>query len=330
MKIAINGFGRIGRMFFRACIEKKLLKDVVAINDLGEIESLAYLLKNDSVQGKLFENIRTTKDSIIIAGHKIPVYSEKNPEDLPWKELDVDLVVECSGIFRDREGAEKHLNAGAKKILISAPAKNPDVSIVLGVNDKDLKKSHKIISMASCTTNCIAPIVKVLNDAFGVKEGFMVTTHGYTADQNLIDGLHKKDPRRGRAAAVNLVPTSTGAAKATGEVIPDVKGKLDGYAIRAPVPSGSLVSLSCNLKKKVSIEEINNAFKKASKKMKGILKFSEEDLVSTDILHDPHSSIFDSKLTNVVDRVINVVGWYDNEWGYSNRLADFIKILKKM
>ena len=326
VKIAINGLGRIGRAVLKIALEKKL--DVVAINDLGSIESLVYLIKYDSVYGNFLGTIEGGKGFIKINDKKIAVYAEKDPEKLPWKKLGVDIVIESTGIFTDREGAGKHISAGAKKVIISAPGKNVDATIVLGVNEKTLKKEDKIISMASCTTNCLAPIVKVLNDEFGIEKGFMTTVHAYTNDQVILDVPHKK-LRRGRAGAINLIPTTSGATTSVGEVIPELKGKMDGLAIRAPVPCGSIIDFVATLKKEVTREQVNSALKKASQKeLKWILQYSEEELVSSDIIKNPYSSIFDSKLTQANGKMIKVLSWYDNEYGYSNRVIDLIKLLK--
>jgi len=324
---AINGFGRIGRQVFQIALKQKL--NIVAINDLTDTKTLAHLLKYDSVYGRFSGKIGYDKDHLIINNKKIKVYAEKDPAKLPWKKLNIDVVAECTGAFTDREGASKHLKAGAKKVLISAPAKKPDITVVLGVNfDRYDRKKHKIISNASCTTNCIAPIVKVLNDAFGIESGFMTTVHAYTASQKLVDAPHKKDIRRGRAAAVNIVPTTTGATKAVGETIPELNKKLDGMAIRVPVACGSICQFSAVLKKKITTEQVNSAFKKAAQKIKGILEYSEEPLVSTDIIQNPHSCIFDSLSTQAVGKhQVNVCGWYDNEWGYSARMVDVMKKL---
>jgi glyceraldehyde 3-phosphate dehydrogenase len=326
-RFAINGFGRIGRQVFEIAIQQKL--NIVAINDLTDTKTLAHLLKYDSVYGRFSGKIGYDKDHLIINNKKIKVYAEKDPAKLPWKKLNIDVVAECTGAFTDREGAGKHLKAGAKKVLISAPAKQPDVTVVLGVNfDRYDRKKHRIISNASCTTNCIAPIVKVLNDAFGIESGFMTTVHAYTASQKLVDGPHKKDIRRGRAAAVNIVPTTTGATKAVTETIPELNNKLDGMAIRVPVACGSICQFSAVLKKNITTEQVNSAFKKAAQKMKGILEYSEEPLVSTDIIQNPNSCIFDSLSTQAVGKnQVNVCGWYDNEWGYSARMVDVMKKL---
>jgi glyceraldehyde 3-phosphate dehydrogenase len=326
VKIAINGLGRIGRVFLKIALEKKF--DVIAINDLGNLESLVYLIKHDSVYGNYGKKITAGKDFIQIENKKIRVFAEKDPEKLPWKNLGVDIVVECTGAFTDREGASKHLNAGAKKVLISAPGKNPDITVVLGVNENKLKKEHKIISMGSCTTNCLAPIVKVLNDNFGIEKGYMTTVHAYTNDQVILDVPHKK-LRRGRAGAINLIPTTSGATSSVSEVIPELKGKLDGLAIRAPVACGSIIDFVAILKKSATREQINEVLKKAaSQKLKGILQYSEEELVSSDIISNPNSSIVDSILTQANGNLVKVLSWYDNEYGYSNRLVELIKLIK--
>ena len=327
MKVAINGFGRIGRSIFRRALDRGI--NIVAINDLADTETLAYLLKYDSVYGIYNKSIEAGKGFIKVGGKKILVSSEKDPEQLPWKDLGIDIVVESTGFFIDREGASKHLKAGAKKVLISASGKNVDFTVVLGVNEKSLKKDYKIISMASCTTNCIAPIVKVLNDKFGIKKGFLTTVHAYTSDQRLLDSPHKKF-RRARAAAVNLVPTSSGAASAVADVIPNLKGKIDGIAIRVPVPCGSITDFVAILEKSVTTEEVNNVMKNAAKKLKGILEYTEDEIVSTDIIGNSNSSIFDSKLTKVNGNMVKVFSWYDNEYGYSCRMVDLIGMLKNV
>ncbi len=322
MRIAINGFVRIGRAVFKIALEKGY--DVVAVNDLTDIENLVYLLKFDSVYGRYEKEVSFGKDFIRIGNRKVDVYSEKDPENLPWGKLGVDVVIECTGFFRDREGAGKHLKAGARRVVISAPGKDVDRTIVLGVNDKDLKKSDKIISMASCTTNCLAPVAKVLEDSFGISKAFMTTIHAYTGGQGTVDSPHK-DFRRGRTAGINFVPTSSGATSATAEVIPSLKGKMDGLSVRAPIAVGSIVDFVVTLKKTVSVEDINAAVKKAANgKMKGILKYSEDDLVSSDVIGDSCSSIFDSKLTQVNGKMIKVLSWYDNEFGYSSRIVDLL------
>lgn len=324
MKVAINGLGRIGRLVLRNGLALGL--NFVAFNDLTDTETLAYLIKHDSVHGMLKEEVKAGKGFMQIGKKKIPVLSEKDPEKLPWKKMGIDVVVESTGFFTDREGASKHLTAGAKRVVISAPAKNPDATIVLGVNEKGLKKSHKILSMGSCTTNCLAPLAKVLEETYGIKKAFMTTVHAYTASQKIVDGPHKK-LRRGRAAAVNIVPTTSGATKAVVEVIPSLKGKMDGLAMRVPVPSGSIVDFVAELKKTPKdVKEVNNALKKYSRgKMKGILDYSDEELVSTDILGNTHSSIIDGLSTMVLGNTVKVLSWYDNEYGYSHRLAEFVK-----
>jgi glyceraldehyde 3-phosphate dehydrogenase len=326
IKVAINGFGRIGRAIFKIALENKI--DIVAINDLAEPKALAYLLKFDSVYGNYDKNVEFGKDFIKVENKKINIFAEKDPEKLPWKKLGVDIVIESTGVFTDREGAGKHIQAGAKKVIISAPGKNSDITIVLGVNEKELKKEHKIISMASCTTNCLAPIVKVLNDSFGVEKGYMTTVHAYTNDQVILDIPHKK-LRRGRAGAINLIPTSSGATTSVAEVIPELKGKLDGLAIRAPVACGSIVDFVAILKEPVTKEQVNQTLKSAANgKMKGILQYSEDELVSSDIIKNSNSSIVDSILTQANGNIIKVLSWYDNEYGYSTRIVDLVKLLK--
>jgi glyceraldehyde 3-phosphate dehydrogenase len=325
VKVGINGFGRIGRNIFRAALEANSDLEFVAVNDVVDAEMIAHLLKYDSVLGRLGREVEVTGDGISIDGKELKVLSEKDPAALPWGDLGVEVVIESTGIFTDREGASKHLEAGAKKVIISAPAKDPDVTVALGVNfdsayDPD---QHSIISNASCTTNCLAPVAKVLNDTVGIERGLMTTIHAYTADQRLQDLPHK-DYRRARAAAVNLIPTSTGAAKAIGLVIPELQGKLNGVAIRAPVITGSLVDLNCDVGRETSAEEINAAMKQAAEgPLAGILEYTEDPIVSTDIVTDPHSAIFDAEQTAVVDgEFVKVFAWYDNEWGYSNRCVE--------
>ena len=326
VRIAINGLGRIGRTFLKIALDKKL--DIVAVNDLGNINSLVYLIKYDSVYGNYENKVESGKNFIKIKDKKIKVFGEKDPENLPWKELKIDIVIESTGVFTDREGASKHLKAGAKKVIISAPAESPDITIVLGVNENKLRKEQKIISMGSCTTNCLAPIVKVLNDSFGIEKGYMTTVHAYTNDQVILDAPHKK-LRRGRAGAINLIPTTSGATTSVTDVIPQLKGKLDGLAIRAPVPCGSITDFVAILKKSVTKEQVNEAMKKAAQQsMKGILFYSQDELVSSDIIRNPNSSIVDSILTQTNGNLVKVLSWYDNEYGYSNRLVDLIKILK--
>ena len=329
INVAINGFGRIGRLVLRAGMKDKSI-NWVAVNDVTDAKTLAHLFKYDSVHGKYNGTVEYTDDSLVIDGKKIKVLSVLDAAKYPWKELNIDVVVESTGKFTDRAGTEMHLKAGAKKVLLSAPGKGMDLTVVMGVNDKMYDKSkHHIVSNASCTTNCLAPVVKVLNDNFGVKRGFMTTVHAYTADQKLVDAPHK-DLRRSRSAAVSIIPTTTGAAKSIGEVIPELKGKLDGISLRVPIPTGSVTDLVCELEKQTTKEEINEAFKKAAGELKGILEYSEEPLVSVDIVTDPHSSILDSQLTNVIGgNFVKVVAWYDNEWGFSERMIDVIKLLMK-
>lgn len=330
MKVAISGFGRIGRNSLRIIMENNVNDfEVVAINNQGKISDLAHLFKYDSCFGKFNGTIETTDDSMIINGKKIKVVGERDPEKLPWKELGVDLVIEATGAFRTREGAMKHINAGAKKVLITAPAKNEDVTIVMGVNEKDYDhEKHNIISNASCTTNCLAPFAKVVVDKFGVKKGLMTTVHSYTNDQRILDGRHKKDLRRARAAAESIIPTTTGAAKAVALVIPELKGKLNGLAMRVPTPTVSVVDVVFELEKSTTVEELNNAFKEAAEgELKGILGYSDEPLVSIDYRKDPRSSIVDGLSTMVIDNMAKIVAWYDNEWGYSARVVDLTKYI---
>ncbi len=328
IRVAINGFGRIGRHVFLAGLNSPDI-EFVAVNDLADAKTLAHLLKYDSVHGSFKGEISYSDNAIIVNGKELKLFHERNPEMLPWKELNIDVAVESTGLFREREKAELHLKAGAKKVLISAPAKNPDITIVKGVNEHLYDKGkHHIISNASCTTNCLAPIVKVLNDNFGIEHGFMTTTHSYTADQRLVDSPHK-DLRRARSAAINIIPTTTGAAKAVTEVIPELKGKLDGIALRVPCPDGSITDFVCIIKKETTAEEINALFKSVSEnELKGVIGFSDEPIVSSDILHSSYSSVFDSLLTKVIDgKLVKVVAWYDNEFGYSHRMADVIKLI---
>jgi glyceraldehyde 3-phosphate dehydrogenase len=324
VKIGINGFGRIGRNFFRAALAKGSDLEIVAVNDLTDNKALAHLLKYDSITGRLDATVELDGDKIIVNGKPIIVLAERDPADLPWGELGVDIVIESTGRFTKSDDARKHITAGAKKVLVSAPATGSDVAtIVLGVNEGTYDAAtHDIISNASCTTNCLAPLAKVLLDNFGIERGLMTTVHAYTADQNLQDGPHS-DLRRARAAAVNIIPTSTGAAKALGLVIPELVGKLDGYALRVPVPTGSITDLTVELTNPATVEEINAAYQAAAEgPLKGILKYTEDPIVSSDIVTDPHSSIFDAGLTKVIGSQVKVASWYDNEWGYSNRLVD--------
>ncbi len=332
VRVAINGFGRIGRITFRALLKKENV-EVVAFNDLTDTTTLAHLLKYDSVHGKFDGTVTVDGDYLIINDKKIRVYAERDPKDLPWKDLDIDIVAECTGIFRKREQMNKHLEAGAKKVLLSVPsaaADDVDATIVLGVNDNELKPEHKLVSNASCTTNCLSPVAKVLNDNFGIKTGLMNTIHSYTNDQIILDSPHK-DLRRARSAAVSIIPTSTGAAKAIGLVIPELDGKLHGLAMRVPTPDGSVVDLTCELEKVPTVEEINSAMKAAAEgPMKGVLEYCVDPIVSIDIVGNTHSSIFDSGLTMVKGNIVKVVSWYDNEAGYSNRLADMLEIMANM
>ncbi|MEM7512553.1 MAG: type I glyceraldehyde-3-phosphate dehydrogenase [Bacteroidota bacterium] len=327
MKVGINGFGRIGRLVFRALINDPNV-EVVKINDLTDNKMLAQLLKFDSVHGKFAGTVEATDTHLIVNGKEILASAERNPESLAWGELGVDTVVESTGIFRDKTGASKHLTAGAKRVVISAPAKGAiDATVVLGVNDDVLTSDMQIISNASCTTNCLAPMAKVLDEAFGIESGYMTTIHAYTSDQRIQDAPHS-DPRRARAAAVNIVPTTTGAAVAVGLVLPQLQGKLNGIAARVPIPDGSLTDLTVILNKEVTVDEVNAAMKAASEgALKGIMEYSTDPLVSSDIVGNPHSCIFDSGMTSTNGKVAKIIGWYDNEWGYSNRVADLIKRL---
>jgi glyceraldehyde 3-phosphate dehydrogenase len=329
VKVAINGFGRIGRLVFRAGLKSKEF-EVVAVNDLPvPVETLAHLLKYDSTFGELDCSISTKGNSLIVDGKEIQILNHKDPASLPWADMGVDMVVESTGVFRDREGASKHIKAGAKKVIISAPAKDEDITIVLGVNEDRYNASeHNIISNASCTTNCVAPVAKVLYDSFGIKHGLMTTIHSYTNDQSLLDQPHK-DLRRARAAAVSMIPTTTGAAKATALVIPELKGKLDGMAIRVPAPNVSVVDLVVEVEQDVDKESVNTALKKAAEgELKGILRYMDLPLVSKDFNGDNHSSIFDAEMTMVIDkRLVKILSWYDNEWGYSSRVVDLIEYL---
>ena len=328
-RIGINGFGRIGRNYFRAALAQGADLEIVAVNDLTSPEALAHLFKYDSVGGRLKESIEVKDGNIVVDGKTVKVLAERDPAKLPWGELGVDIVIESTGFFTKAADAQKHIDAGAKKVLISAPASDEDITIVMGVNDGLYDPAaHHIISNASCTTNCLGPLAKVVNDAFGIERGLMTTIHAYTADQNLQDGPHK-DLRRARAAAINMVPTSTGAAKAIGLVLPELKGKLDGYAIRVPVPTGSATDLTVVVSRETTVEEVNAALKAASEsaELKGLLTYTDEPIVSSDIVGDPASSIFDSGLTKVIGNQVKVVSWYDNEWGYSNRLVDLTELV---
>ncbi len=324
VKIGINGFGRIGRNYFRAALAKGSDLEIVAVNDLTDNKALAHLLKYDSITGRLDATVELEGDSIIVNGKPIKVLEERDPANLPWGELGVDIVIESTGRFTKSADARKHIEAGAKKVLVSAPASGDDVAtLVLGVNEGTYDPAtHDVISNASCTTNCLAPLAKVFLDEFGIERGLMTTVHAYTADQNLQDGPHS-DLRRARAAALNIIPTSTGAAKALGLVIPELVGKLDGYALRVPVPTGSITDLTIETSASVTVEQVNAAYKAAAEgPLKGILKYTEDPIVSSDIQGDPHSCIFDAGLTKVIGTQVKVGGWYDNEWGYSNRLVD--------
>ncbi|GAA2509861.1 type I glyceraldehyde-3-phosphate dehydrogenase [Streptomyces gobitricini] len=323
IRVGINGFGRIGRNYFRALLEQGADIEIVAVNDLGDTATTAHLLKYDTIMGRLKAEVTHTADTITVDGHTIKVLSERNPADIPWGELGVDIVIESTGIFTKKADAEKHIAGGAKKVLISAPATDEDITIVMGVNqDKYDAANHHVISNASCTTNCVAPMAKVLDENFGIVKGMMTTVHAYTNDQRILDFPHK-DLRRARAAAENIIPTSTGAAKATALVLPQLKGKLDGIAMRVPVPTGSVTDLVLELDREVTRDEINTAFQKAAEgQLKGILEYTEDPIVSSDIVNWPASCTFDSQLTMVQGKQVKVVGWYDNEWGYSNRLVD--------
>jgi glyceraldehyde 3-phosphate dehydrogenase len=326
IRVGINGFGRIGRNFFRAHLKRGGDFEVVAANDLGDAETMAYLLKHDSVLGTLEEDVSEGDGKITVGGSEIQLLSERDPAGLPWRDLGVDVVLESTGFFTDRDGAAKHLDGGARKVIISAPAKGPDVTIVLGVNEDDYDpESHDVISNASCTTNCVAPLAKVLHDDMTIERGFMTTIHAYTNDQRVLDLPHE-DLRRARAAAINLIPTSTGAARAIGLVMPDLQGKVDGMSIRAPVPTGSIVDLVVQVGRETSADEVNELFRSKADagRFEGILQYSDEELVSTDIQHSSFSSIFDSKLTMANGNLVKVFGWYDNEWGYSCRLVDLV------
>lgn len=323
VRIGINGFGRIGRNYFRAALAQGSDLEIVAVNDLTDNATLAHLLKYDSITGRLDAEVSLEGDQIVVGGKSITVMEERDPANLPWGDLGVDIVIESTGFFTKAEGARKHLDAGAKKVLISAPASGEDATFVMGVNHESYDPAnHHIISNASCTTNCLAPLAKVFNDTFGIERGLMTTVHAYTADQNLQDGPHR-DLRRARAAAVNIVPTSTGAAKAIGLVLPELKGKLDGFALRVPVPTGSITDLTVTASRTASVDDIKAAYREAAEgPLKGILKYTEAPIVSSDIVTDPHSSIFDSGLLRVMGDQVKLSAWYDNEWGYSNRLVD--------
>jgi glyceraldehyde 3-phosphate dehydrogenase len=323
IRVGVNGFGRIGRNFFRAAKASGAEIDFVAVNDLGSIETMAHLLQYDSVLGRFPATVTATKSAIKVGGDTLQVLSQRNPADLPWGDLGVDVVIESTGFFNTRDAASAHLAGGAPLVIVSAPCTNADATFVYGVNHKTFSVTkHKVISNASCTTNCFVPMVKVLDDAFGVDQGLMTTIHSYTGDQVLVDGPHS-DLRRARAAAINIVPTSTGAARATSLVMESMKGKLDGTALRVPTPTGSLTDFTATLKKAATVEAINAAFAAAAKKeLKGVLKYTEDPIVSSDIVTDPHSCVFDAGLTMSMGKLVKINGWYDNEWGYSNRLVD--------
>jgi glyceraldehyde 3-phosphate dehydrogenase len=324
VRVGVNGFGRIGRSFFRAAKQAGADIDFVAVNDLGSIDTMAHLLKNDSILGRLPDDVKVVDDGIYVAGDTIKVLQVRDPKELPWGDLGVDVVVESTGFFTDRAGAALHLDAGAPFVVVSAPSSGADATFVMGVNEDTFDPSkHKVISNASCTTNCFVPLVKVIDDAFGVENGLMTTVHAYTGDQMLVDGPHR-DLRRARAAAINIVPTSTGAARATGLVLEALNGKLDGTSLRVPVPDGSITDLVAVLREPASVDDVNAAYREAASegRLQGILEYSTEPLVSTDIVGNPHSCIFDSGLTMSHGNLVKVLGWYDNEWGYSNRLVD--------
>ena len=323
VRVGINGFGRIGRNFFRAAKQRGVDIDIVAVNDLGSLDTMAHLLKYDSVMGTLGSAVKVSKKGITVDGDELLVLSERDPKNLPWGDLGVDVVIESTGFFTKRDAAAQHLAGGAPLVIVSAPCDGADATFVYGVNHKDFDfKTQKVISNASCTTNCFVPIVKVLDDAFGVEQGLMQTVHAYTGDQQLVDGPHS-DLRRARGAAINIVPTGTGAARATSLVMPSMKGKLDGTSLRVPVPTGSIVDFTANLRTEVTVGQINAAFKKAAAgSLRGILRYTEDPIVSSDIQGDPHSSIFDAGLTASLGKMVKVLAWYDNEWGYSNRLVD--------
>ena len=334
--IAVNGFGRIGRGFLRSALNNNDFCNnfnIVAINDITDIQTLAHLLKYDSIFGKYPKNVVIEKDNLIIDSHKIKILAERDPEKLPWKDLNVQIVLESTGFFTKNEQASKHIAAGAKRVIISAPSNDPDVTLVLGVNEKEYDSTkHFVISMASCTTNCLAPVIKIINNEFGIEKGFLTTTHAYTSDQKLHDTPHK-DLRRARASNVSIIPTTTGAAKSIGEVIPDVNGKLDGLALRVPVPVGSINDITLLLNKDANVEQINNVLRKsANNELKGILEYTEEPIVSSDVIGNSHSSIVDGLSTNVIGnqgKLVKIMSWYDNESGFSNRLVDIIQYISK-
>ncbi len=329
IKVAINGFGRIGRLLYRAAIEQKAKVDFVAVNDITDAKTLAHLLKYDSVHGRFNADVQVKGNDLVVNGRELKVLAQRDPAQLPWKDLGVYLAVESTGLFTDREGASKHLTAGAKKVLISAPATNPDITMVIGVNDQTYDhKKHTIISNASCTTNCVGPVTKVLHENFGVERAFMTTAHAYTNDQRLQDLVHK-DLRRARAAAINIIPTTTGAARSIGEIMPELKGKIDGMSLRVPVPDVSIVDLVASLKKEATKETVNAAFKKAATgPLKGILEYTEDPIVSSDVLHSTYSAVFDAQSTMVIEKnFVKVLAWYDNEWGFSCRMVEQMEMI---
>jgi glyceraldehyde 3-phosphate dehydrogenase len=328
IRVGINGLGRIGRNFYRAVLATGADVELVAYNDLGDAATIGHLLKYDSILGRLPVEVKVAGNELTVGGKTIKAFAERDPAKLPWGDVGADIVIESTGFFTDGEKAKAHLDGGAKKVIISAPAKNEDVTLVLGVNDKTYDPAkHSIISMASCTTNCLAPMAKVLNDALGIERGLMTTIHAYTQDQNLQDGPHK-DLRRARAAALNIVPTTTGAAKAIGLVLPELNGKLDGYALRVPVPTGSVTDLTATVGRDTTVDEVNAVMRAAADgALAGILSYTEDPIVSADIVTDPSSCIFDAGLTRVIGNQVKVIGWYDNEWGFSNRLVDLVKLL---
>jgi len=326
VRIAINGFGRIGRAVFKIALERGI--KIVAINDLTSLDNLAYLLKYDTVYRKYDKDVGTKGKDLVVSGKKFHVFNEMHPEKLPWKRLKIDVAVECTGFFTHREGAMNHIKAGAKRVLISAPAKDPDITIVKGVNENKLRR-HRIVSNASCTTNCFAPMVKVLDDSFGIRKGFMTTVHAYTGNQKVLDSPHKKF-RRGRAAAMSTIPTTTGAAKSVVDVIPEMKGRLDAMALRVPVADGSLVDFTAELNKNATADRVNRAFIKASKgRMKSVIEYTEDEIVSADIIGNSHSCILDGLMTRANGNLVKVLGWYDNEYGYSSRMVDIIRLMSK-
>jgi glyceraldehyde 3-phosphate dehydrogenase len=331
IRVGINGFGRIGRNVFRILCTRKHI-EVVGINDITDAATLAHLLKYDTVMGRFEGEVSATTDSLVVNGKTIKITAKKDPAEIPWKDLGAEYVIESTGVFTDRAALEKHLAAGAKKVILTVPPKDKlDAIVVLGVNEDSIRPEHKLISNASCTTNCLAPLAKVLDEAFGIEKGLMTTVHAYTNDQRLADLPHK-DLRRARAAAQNIIPTSTGAARAVGEVLPQLKGKLDGIAMRVPVPDGSVVDLTATLKRDVTAEEINAAVKSAASKLPGIIRYCEDEIVSSDVIKDPHSCVFDAKSTMVLGKkgnTVKVVAWYDNEWGYSTRVCDLLEKISR-